>query len=157
MNCNIIDLTGKRMNRMNQSSYFNNIADIGSLYLDYVFNYFENEPIIFTCISEYGKIYLCLCSEIRKEQKWIISPCDIFIIKKLIDKEIDIFHALSNYNKVILVVLAQDGSERSEWIDVNEINEFDLPEKNCFLKCDSKEASAYLKKLKNTIFLPCDK
>ena len=65
---------------MNQSSYFNNIADIGSLYLDYVFNYFENEPIIFTCISEYGKIYLCLCSEIRKEQKWIISPCDIFII-----------------------------------------------------------------------------
>ena len=134
MNCNIIDLTGKRMNRMNQSSYFNNIADIGSLYLDYVFNYFENEPIIFTCISEYGKIYLCLCSEIRKEQKWIISPCDIFIIKKLIDKEIDIFHALSNYNKVILVVLAQDGSERSEWIDVNEINEFDLPEKNCFFK-----------------------
>lgn len=119
---------------MEQSLYFNSITDIGNLYLDYVFISFEDEPIIFTCISEYGKIFLCLCSEIRKEQKWIVSPCDISIIEKLVNKKIDIFHALINSNKVIIIVLTQYGSEKSKWINVNEIDELDLPEKSVFFK-----------------------
>ena len=34
-------------------------------------------------------MYICLCSEIRGEQTWLISKCDINVLQTLIDGDID--------------------------------------------------------------------
>ena len=57
----------------NDSAYFKNIFHIGDMYLDHVFFEFEYEPIIFTCTDSNNSLYLCLCSEIRYVQRWIIT------------------------------------------------------------------------------------
>lgn len=69
---------------------FENIKKIGNLYLIQILLEFENEPILFLCHDENQKKYLCLCSEIRKEQKWIIVECKQKALSELLKKEIDI-------------------------------------------------------------------
>ena len=64
----------KRWMRMS-NIYFDNVARIGKLYLEYVFYEFENEPILFLCSDEEKKLYICLCSDIRYGQKWIVVEC----------------------------------------------------------------------------------
>ena len=45
--------------------YFDNVVQVGQLYLEYVFFEFESEPILFTCHDQLNQTYLCLCSDIR--------------------------------------------------------------------------------------------
>ena len=51
--------------------YFENLQDIGNLYLDKVFNSFEGEDIIFVCTDENGSYYFCVCYEFRYQLCWI--------------------------------------------------------------------------------------
>lgn len=69
--------------------YFENIDQVGKLYLEYVFYEFEYEPILFLCTDKNKNLYLCLCSEIRYEQKWIITKCNMDILKLLLNKEVN--------------------------------------------------------------------
>lgn len=69
--------------------YFNNVEKVGQLYLEYVFFEFESEPILFICHDQLNQTYLCLCSDIRHGQKWIITKCDTKILRALITAEID--------------------------------------------------------------------
>ena len=66
--------------------YFDKVIQIGRLYLDYIFYEFESEPILFSCVDDEKKLYLCLCSEIRYGQKWIITECELSTLKALIDR-----------------------------------------------------------------------
>ena len=63
--------------------YFNNVEKVGQLYLEYVFFEFESEPILFICHDQLNQTYLCLCSDIRHGQKWIITKCDTKILRAL--------------------------------------------------------------------------
>lgn len=67
--------------------------------------YFE-EPILFVCLSENKKQrYLCLCSEVRSLQRWIISLIDIPTIVKLIQNEITVFDAFQSGEATKYIVL----------------------------------------------------
>ena len=85
--------------------YFDNVVQVGQLYLEYVFFEFESEPILFTCHDQLNQTYLCLCSDIRYGQKWIITKCNTKILRALITAEIDIVTAFLKQQKAIVVVM----------------------------------------------------
>lgn len=92
---------------------FENIKKIGNLYIIQIFLEFENEPILFLCNDEDRKKYLCLCSEIRKEQKWIIVECKQKALSELLSKEIDIRTAFLKERELTIVKKGLVGKEES--------------------------------------------
>ena len=107
--------------------YFNNVEKVGQLYLEYVFFEFESEPILFICHDQLNQTYLCLCSDIRHGQKWIITKCDTKILRALITAEIDIVTAFLKHQKAIVIDMDMEGTEKSYEINTEEIDPLDLP------------------------------
>lgn len=138
---------------MNDAPYFRNLKSVGNLYLSHVFLSFENEPIIFICTDNYRNLYLCLCSEIRNEQRWIISKCSLECIKSLIYKKIEIASVFLNSDLLLQVILDITGAESNEIISVSDLDRLDLPEDGVYLKCDIDAADDFLKKVVETLIL----
>lgn len=113
---------------------FENIKKIGNLYLIQILLEFENEPILFLWHDENQKKYLCLCSEIRKEQKWIIVECKQKALSELLSKEIDIRTAFLKERELTIVKKDLVGKEKSFVINQNQIDELDLPKEGTYLK-----------------------
>ena len=100
--------------------YFSSIPGIGDLYLDQVLYKFEAEPILFPCLDSNKRLYLCLCSEIRYNQKWIIVEYSPETLEALTDRRIDIASAFLKVVEVIAVG--------------GEFDNLDLPERGVFLQ-----------------------
>ena len=45
---------------MNKILYFENVTNVGNLYLQHIFNTFEYEPILFVCSDDYNNLYFCI-------------------------------------------------------------------------------------------------
>lgn len=125
--------------------YFENVEKIGNLYLEHVFYEFESEPILFQCTDAKKKLYLCLCTEIRYGQKWIISECSLSVLKSLVREEMDITSAFLICPYVVMVTMDLQGNESSYIVDSDEIDRLDLPKEGTFLRCDKEKATEYLK------------
>ena len=130
----------------NDSAYFKNIFHIGDMHLDHVFFEFEYEPIIFTCTDSNNSLYLCLCSEIRYVQRWIITKTDINILRQLVYKKIDISSAFLMSSELYVVERNLEGKENSRIVNHDNIDRLDLPKENTFLKCNLSDAENYLNK-----------
>lgn len=124
--------------------YFKNVVEIGNLYLDYVFYEFESEPILFTCADSKGEIYFCHCSDIRHEQIWFITRCDIDTLNALVNKYIDIASIFLKSERIIKIIMDLQGKERSQIICPNQIDSLDLPKPETYLRCDKEKAEDYL-------------
>ena len=129
---------------MKNEYYFENVEGIGNLYLGYIFFEFENEPILFSAMSEDNQLYLCLCTEIRYYQKWLISKCDLETAKNLISERVDIVTALSIPETTSVVISDENGRETSRIEKTKEIDELDFPEKGTFVICNTEEAKEYI-------------
>ena len=127
--------------------YFNNAEKVGQLYLEYVFFEFESEPILFICHDQLNQTYLCLCSDIRHGQKWIITKCDTKILRALITAEIDIVTAFLKHQKAIVIDMDMEGTEKSYEINTEEIDPLDLPKPGTFIRCNKEKAQNYLLQL----------
>lgn len=124
--------------------YFDNVAGIGSLYLEHIFFDFESEPILFTCSDTDKNLYFCLCSEIRYNQKWLITKSNINILKELIEEKIDIVSALLINPNIIVIDMDLEGKENSRIIEKNKIDRLDLPKEGIYLRCNKEKARSYL-------------
>ena len=124
--------------------YFDNVIQIGKLYLEYVFYEFESEPILFTCIDEEKKLYLCLCSEIRYGQKWVVTECSIMQLKALIEEEVDIASVFLSGPRIIAIEMDLQGNESSSLIENNKIDRLDLPKEGTCIRCNKEKARNYL-------------
>lgn len=124
--------------------YFERAADIGTLYLEHIFYEFEGEPILFTCTDDVKNTYLCLCSDIRYEQKWIVVQCGILQLKALIEEETDIASVFLSAKKAAVISMDLQGKECSEMKDINSVDRLDLPEEGTFIRCDKNKARNYL-------------
>lgn len=129
---------------MKNNLYFENVMNIGNLYLEYVFLEFYKEPIFFTCIDESENMYICLCSEIRGEQRWIISECSIDSLQQLVDGTMDMGSVFKVYDNIILVKRNWEGKEESSVILSQNIDPLDLPKNGTLLKCNQSKAMNYL-------------
>ena len=87
------------MNRL----YFDNVIQIGKLYLEHIFYEFESEPVLFTCSDEQKNLYFCLCSDIRYGQRWIIMPCSLMQLEALIEEKADIASVFLSVPYVIAI------------------------------------------------------
>ncbi len=124
--------------------YFENVSGIGNLYLDYILFEFEAEPILFLCINEAGKIYLCLCSDIRYEQRWVIIPCGISVLKQMINEKMDIATAFINSKEVVVITRDIQGKEKSCVKSIDEIDRLDLPKEGTYIRGDKEKFLNYL-------------
>lgn len=124
--------------------YFENVVKIGKLYLEYVFYEFEKEPILFLCSDEVKNLYICLCSEIRYEQKWIVTKCKMTTLKSLIKEEIDIATAFLTSKEAVVIKMDLEGVESSFVLDMDKIDRLDLPKEGTFIRCDQMKAQDYL-------------
>ena len=102
--------------------FFRNITNIGDLCLDHIFFEFESEPILFTCTDNANKIYLCVCSEMRYFQKWVLSECSLLNLAAMIDERIDITTTFLKANELITIISDIHGREESQVIRSNEID-----------------------------------
>lgn len=130
--------------------YFDHVVQVGQLYLEDIFWEYESEPILFTCHDHLNEIYLCLCSDIRHGQKWIITKCNTKILKKLLTEEIDIVTAFLKQQKAIVIDMDLDGKENSYEANTKEIDSLDLPEPGTFIR--EKMNVKKIKKMTNEIF-----
>lgn len=129
---------------MKDNLYFDNVVQIGKMYLEHVFYGFESEPILFTCTDEAQKLYLCLCSDIRYGQKWIIVECSIMKLKELIEEETDIASVFLSASHVIAINMDLQGNESSAVIERDQIDRLDLPKEGTYIRCDKQKAANYL-------------
>lgn len=130
---------------MNEA-YFTNIKDIGDLYLEQVFNIFEEENIIFVCMDTEQNRYLCVCYEIRYNLEWAIRKIPRNILVDFLKKRIDMYTAFQ-LSDGDLIQYVYDGNK--EWSKTFLIEEFDknlLPEKGVYLIPDI-DVTNYLLKL----------
>lgn len=124
--------------------YFDNVIQIGRLYLEHIFYEFESEPILFACVDEEKNIYLCLCSDIRYGQRWIVTKCSISTLKALIEEEIDVASAFLTSSNIIAINMDIQGNESSCVIENEKIDRLDLPKEGTYLRCDKEKARNYL-------------
>lgn len=137
--------------------YFDDVIQLGKLYLEYVFYEFENEPILFSCVDKDKNLFLCLCSEIRHGQKWIITKCSINTLKALIDERIDIASAFLINSNVFAIHMDLQGVESSYIIQKEQIDRLDLPKEGTFIRCNKEKAKSYLwKKEYESIYMQTD-
>ena len=114
--------------------YFDKVVQIGRLYLVYIFFEFESEPILFLCVDDERKLYLCFCPEIRYGQKWIVTECELSTLKALIDGKMDIASAFFLKNEVIIINMNLQGDESSYIIASDEIDRLDLPKEGKYIR-----------------------
>lgn len=124
--------------------FFRNIAKIGDLCLDHIFFEFESEPILFTCTDNANKTYLCVCSEMRHFQKWVLSECSLLNLAAMIDERIDITTTFLKANELITIISDIHGHETSQVIKSNQIDPLDLPQSGTFLKYNKDNSRRYL-------------
>ena len=120
---------------MKDKLYFENVIGVGNLYLEYVFLEYEKEPVFFTCIDECGQMYICLCAEIRGEQRWIITKCNIQRMRAIINGTIDMFSVFEVHENLFLIERNIEGIERSRIEPFTDIDPLDLPVKGMMLSC----------------------
>lgn len=107
--------------------YFENLDELGSLTLKNILYFFE-EPIIFTLLSiSEHKRYLCLCSEIRFERKWILTRISDEILNKMIQNEITICEAFEREKENIYIVQYFKEGYKVKTCSYNELDPLDLP------------------------------
>lgn len=123
-----------KINTYEKEIYFEEIAGIGELYLDFVILEYEC-PILFVCTNKNNIRYLCLCNEVREIQEWIISPITNEILIDMLSGNISIYQAFekSDENKVLAILEFGDDIEQSRCVKFNDINPLDLPKKSRYL------------------------
>lgn len=128
--------------------YFKNMPKFGNLQLDYIF--VENGyPILFTCKNG-DLLYLCLCVDNYKVQKWVISPTNTEIITDLLKDNISVYSALKENDSYGCIATWKYGSTKESY-EIIKCRCFDdniLPSKD-FLLEDDGDSNDYLEILKN--------
>lgn len=127
---------------MEKELYFEKVNQIGNLYLECILYEFEYEPILFVCSDECDNLYLCACSEMRKEQRWLITNTNYNILHDLTTHKIDIKTAMTDFfDKKYIITRGLDCKETSLPIMINDINLLDIPKENVYLNYFNKEAT----------------
>jgi len=116
--------------------YFEDVINIGNLYLEKTFNKFEDENIIFICKTSDDIRYFCICYEFRSSLKWIICKISPDFIIKLISKKIDIRNVFQQSDGDWINIIYKDGKENSNIVQKNNYQENILPKSGVFLKAD---------------------
>lgn len=123
--------------------FLKNVPDFGSLYYKHIFIQFEGVPISFICLNDRGQIFLVHCSEIRSQQRWIITLISRLDLHRLIQQNCSIYQVLTRNDAVVLAVdlYQEEGDIIFSTLKSNEIDHLDLPDKGLLLDFFDKDSA----------------
>lgn len=114
--------------------YFENVINIGNLYLNKILNRFEDENIIFVCTDDNNDYYFSVCYEIRNALKWIICKTDSKTIALALMKKIDLYSVFQRSKEDFIQIIFDGNNETSNFISLKNIDRKYLPTPGIFFK-----------------------
>lgn len=123
---------------------FENILDIGDLYLERVFLRLEDENILFVCKDKNNERYLCLCYEFRHMLKWVLCKITPENIVKLILKTIDIRSAFELSSDEIINITYKNGTWSYEKVSFGRISNSIIPKRDVHIRENIEIPMSYI-------------
>lgn len=137
--------TLERLKEMKREVFCSNIANVGDLFIDYVFFEFEMEPLLFTCIDRENKLYFCHCYKMLSEQKWFVVPVSERDLELLIEGRSDLRQMILSSSQILNITKDIKGREVGIWLNKSELSVEDLPLAGIKLRCEERSANSYIK------------
>ena len=120
--------------------FFNNVPNIGDLFIDRVLLDYELEPVIFVCKDSYSNFFLCICDDfIDVKRSWIAIKIPVEDLLDVINDKSTLLSAFKkSKNKTIIIDYCPDKKTYDYcMMDFSDIDEAELPCKDQYL--DEKE------------------
>lgn len=129
--------------------YFKNLTEFGNLYIDYDIIYYDCS-ILFTCVDDNKNLFLCMCTDILIEQKWILVPTTKHIIINLLQNKTSVLESLkqSRNKHYIITFNIINKKESITEIEFSNINPTDLPADDFYIEPENGEFDEYINTLK---------
>lgn len=125
---------------------FNDLPNIGNLYLKKILFEFEGMPILFVCTGENKEYYLCLCTDSIIELKWLITKVNPSLLIELIEDKISVYNAFEKSNNEITIVQKKEVGFKARRYIFSDISEDELPDKN--EKLENRHLDEFLEELR---------
>lgn len=119
---------------------FNNVPNIGDLYINKVLLEYELEPVIFVCKDSYNNFFLCICDDfIDVKRSWIAIKIPVEDLLDVINDKITLLSAFKkSENKTIIIDYYPDKKTYDyHMMNFSDIDENELPCEDQYL--DEKE------------------
>lgn len=129
---------------MNKQYYFENVFDYGNLEIEYILVE-DNYPILFILTNDINQRFVCVCCDIRKEQRWIINPIDCEAILQLLHNKISLqrIFILGQAKKVVAIHNYKTGLDSYSLKNAEELDILDLP-RDEYLDVETGEFQDYI-------------
>ncbi len=127
-----------------KKEYFENVKNIGILYLEKVFMKFEDENIIFVCTDENNNRYLGVCYETRLALKWVLCQVTNELMLQVLFGIIPLRTCFEQAGDILLVQYTEADGESSRWDQCVRIESRILPDEDFYLKYSTSEDNYYL-------------
>lgn len=133
--------------------FFNNVPNVGDLFINKVLLEYEIEPVIFVCKDSYNNFFLCLCDDfIDANRSWIAVKISVKDLLDVINDKITLLSAFKKTeNKTIIIDYYPDKKTYDyRTMNFSDIDETELPCEDQYL--DEKETlDNYIDYLKSYI------
>lgn len=113
--------------------YFNNVPYIGSLFMEQILFSFENIPIVFVCIDENKRRYLCVCDDVIDEESWLIVKINNTKLLEILNDNATVLSAFVD-QKVIIANRKFSQDINYDIAEYNKISKDELPVRDQYLE-----------------------
>lgn len=129
--------------------YFKNLDYLGDLNIDYIIFDYEY-PVLFTCLDNKNNLYLCVCCDIRNEQRWIITTINEDTLINMLSDKITIRDAfvIEKFDHYLVKYYGPNKPEECIKVFVSDIPTEDLPMEEEFIEADEGEFDQYIEVLR---------
>ena len=131
--------------------YFQDVPSYGNLSIEYII-IDDTYPVLFVLTNASKERFICVCCDIRQEQRWIINPVGPEDLYKLLCNNITMLECflIGQSYKVIAVHSYETDTDSYRLVARDELDTNDLPVSGEFLDAQSYEHSEYIITLLNT-------
>lgn len=129
--------------------YFKNLDYLGDLNIDYIIFDYEY-LVLFTCLDNKNNLYLCVCCDIRNEQRWIITTINEDTLINMLSDKITIRDAfvIEKFDHYLVKYYGPNKPEECIKVFVSDIPTEDLPMEEEFIEADEGEFDQYIEVLR---------
>lgn len=116
--------------------FFNNVPNIGDLFINKTLLEYELEPVIFVCKDSYNNFFLCICDDfIDTKRSWIAIKIPVEDLLDVLNDEITLLSAFKKAdNKTIIIDYYPDKKSYDyRMMDFSDIDEAELPYEDQYL------------------------
>lgn len=132
------------LNMPEKKMFLEDVPGLGNLYYAHVFIFFEYQPIVFVVTDEKKRLYLCLCSEIRGVQTWVLASTNLTLLRGLVFRNRKLYDVLRRGEAHYFVKRDYDQNLVScDLLSFEELDPLDLPEREVALEEIDKKKAAF--------------